>query len=137
MTISRFADPYCRGHSKVSWVLPSLRGRKARKEIVCLIVKLSMKLSNQHNQHKEIPKLKPINHTTTKTCIPSCIFNLFLFQQRKKEKASQQTKCNPIHLAALTIEEKTCGRPCEQKNQYCSFVLCKCEYRQIAVLRVK
>lgn len=59
-----------------------------------------------------MPKLKLFNHTITMTFILSCTFNIFLFQPRKKKKASQQAKCNPIHL---TIEEKTCGRLCEQK----------------------
>lgn len=75
---------------------------------MCLIVKLTMKLSNQRNQHKEIPKLKPFNYTITMTFILSRIFNLFLFQRSggRGGGASQQTKYNPIHCATLSIEEK-------------------------------
>lgn len=73
----------------------------------------------------------------TMTFILSCIFNLFLFQQRKK-KASQQPKYNSIHLATLTIGEKTYGRPCEQKKKINIAALCCANVNcQLVVLRVE
>lgn len=63
-----------------------------------------MKLSNQHNQHKEIPKLRPFNYTITMTFILSRIFNLFLFQQSRVGVGEHPSK--QIHRATLTIKEK-------------------------------
>lgn len=83
--------------------------------------------------NKEIPKLKPFNHITM-TFILSCIFNLFLFQQRKK-KASQQSVIQSI-LQPWQSKKKLVGGPVNKKSilQLCAV---QCEYRQIAVLRVK
>lgn len=91
---------------RVYWVLLVLEEGQERKW--CLMVEYSMKFLSQHNQHKEIPKSTPFNHTMTMTFILSCIFNLYF-----KEKNKLPNKCNAIHLATLTNEEKTCGRPCE------------------------
>lgn len=90
------------------WVLLVLEEEGQGKEMVCLMVQYSMKFLSQQNQRKEIPKSKPFNHTITMTFIRSCIFNLYL-----KEKKKHPNKYNLIHLATVTNEEKTCGRPHE------------------------
>lgn len=69
-----------------------------------------MKWLGKHNQHNEVSRLKPVA-TLTMLLILSCIF----ISTKEKKKAPQQTKCNPIHLAILTIEERSGGRPCEPK----------------------
>lgn len=82
----------------------------------------------------------------------------FSIQSGKKVQASVQHERNLIHSAVLTIElrllggwkkekfvcKSVCGsvRDCEgvgktEKNQYCGFVLCKCEPCQKSFLKYK
>lgn len=68
----------------VCWLLLVLGEEKEQERKLCLMVKFSGKWLGQHTQHKEIPKLKPFNHTITVIFIPSRFSIYFYFNNNKK-----------------------------------------------------
>lgn len=75
--------PVLEGMVRVCWVLLALEEGQERKWCVWWL-SIQWNCSVNIINIKETLKLKPFNHSITVTFILSSIFNLFLFQQRKK-----------------------------------------------------